>query len=177
MVREHSVSSFSLTTMPSSAASSRRAPKEFQNFAAFRDPEVRKTIPDPQSESTFTGSKLHWEELHEPAHAGVLMLYRDFLELRQTNAALRSPSRENCIALEATDGIVAILYGRKGEYTCAVLIDLIGGHPYPNLEEARLAPGGGKSWQPLLSSNEPRFGGDAEDKPFSVPTALVFEAL
>jgi hypothetical protein len=106
----------------------------------------------------------------------MLMLYREFLELRQTNAALRSPARENWIALEAAEGIVAILYGRKGEYTCAILIDLLGGHPYPNLEDARLVPGDGRTWQPLLSSNETRFGGD-EALPFSVPTTLVFEAV
>jgi hypothetical protein len=46
----------------------------------------------------------------------------------------------------------------------------------PNLDDARLAPGGGRDWQPLVSSNEKRFGG--EDAPlFSVPTTLVLEAV
>ena len=150
--------------------------KEFQNFTAFRDPEVRETIPDPQAESTFTNSKLRWAELHEPHHAGVLMLYREFLELRQTHPAFRDANRDNWIALQPTDGIVALLFGRAGEYSCAVVIDLVGGHSTPRWEEARLAPGGGRSWQPLLSSNESRFGGD-DAPPFSVPTTLVLEAV
>jgi maltooligosyltrehalose trehalohydrolase len=150
--------------------------KEFSNFEAFRDPEVRKTIPDPQADSTFTNSKLHWEELHETQHAGVLMLYREFLELRQTHPAFRNHARENWIATEAAEGIVALLFGRPGEYSCAVMIDLLGGHAAPNLEDARLAPGNGRAWQPLLSSNEARFGGD-EAAAFSIPTTLVLEAV
>ncbi len=150
--------------------------KEFSNFEAFRDPEVRKTIPDPQADSTFANSKLHWEELHQPQHAGVLMLYREFLELRQTHPAFRNHARDNWLATEAADGIVALLFGRPGEYSCAVVIDLLGGHATPNWEEARLVPGGGRAWQLLLSSNETRFGGD-EAAPFSVPTTLVLEAV
>ena len=56
-----------------------------------------------------------------------------------------------------------------------MLVDLIGGHAMPNLDDARIAPGGGRDWQPLLSSNEPRFGGN--DETFSVPTTLVLEAV
>jgi len=151
--------------------------KEFQNFEAFRDPEVRKTIPDPQAESTFTNSKLHWEELHQPEHAGILMLYREFLELRQTHPAFRKHSRDHWMATDTSDGIVALTFGRPGEYTCAILIDLIGGHAPPNLEDPRLILGDGRAWQPLLSSNETRFGADGEALPFSVPTALVLEAV
>jgi hypothetical protein len=104
------------------------------------------------------------------------MLYREFLELRQTHAAFRDAARENWVAMEAADGIVALLFGRSGEYRCAVVIDLLGGHAAPNWEDARIAPGGGRGWQPLLSSNETRFGGD--DAPaFSVPTTLVLEAV
>ena len=150
--------------------------KEFQNFAAFRDAAVRKTIPDPQAESTFANSKLRWEELHQPEHAGVLMLYREFLELRQTHPAFRNHSRDNWMVAEAGEGIVAVLFGRPGEYSCAVVVDLLGDHPPPNWERPRLVPGGGRAWQPLLSSNERRFGGD--DAPlFSLPTTLVVEAV
>jgi maltooligosyltrehalose trehalohydrolase len=150
--------------------------KEFSNFAAFRDPEVRKTIPDPQATSTFTNSKLRWEELHEAAHASVLQLYREFLELRQTHAAFRERSRERLLVVEAREGMVAVLLGPPGEYGCCILVDLIGGHTMPPLDDPRLTPGGGRDWQPLLSSNETRFGGD-EAAPFAEPTTLVLEAV
>ncbi|MDQ6655777.1 MAG: malto-oligosyltrehalose trehalohydrolase, partial [Verrucomicrobiota bacterium] len=94
--------------------------KEFQHFPAFRDPAVRNAIPDPQAVSTFTHSKLHWEELHDPHHAGVLLLYREFLELRQTHPAFRERSRDTLQVAQLNDGIVAMLFGTPGEYSCAV---------------------------------------------------------
>jgi maltooligosyltrehalose trehalohydrolase len=149
--------------------------KEFQNFAAFADPTQRERIPDPQSLDTFTRSKLCWDELHELQHAQMLLLYQEFLTLRTTHSALQNRSRDSWMATEFNDGIVAILYDGSGEYSLGVLVDLVGGHSAPNLDDARIAPGGGRDWQPILSSNEPRFGGDGTS--FSGPTTLVLEAV
>ncbi len=150
--------------------------REFSHFAAFRDPQMRAAIPDPQAARTFTNSKLHWEELHEPAHAGVLLLYRKFLQLRQTHHAFRERSCDRVEVRELADGIVALLFGRAGEYECCVATDLVGGHAAPTMDDPQFAPGGAREWQLLLSSNETRFGG-AGEPPFTVPTTLVFEAL
>ena len=150
--------------------------REFQHFAAFRDPDVRQTIPDPQAGTTFASSKLHWAELHDSEHATILLLYREFIELRQTQPGFRARSRDKWLATEIDNGIIALLFGAPGEYQCAVLVDLIGGHAMPPLDQPRLTPGGGRDWQPLLSSNETRFGGS--DAPlFTEPTALVLEAV
>ena len=55
-----------------------------KEFAAFGwKPEE---IPDPQAEATFARSKLKWEEIAEPEHAGVLGWYRELIALRQSNA-------------------------------------------------------------------------------------------
>lgn len=49
-------------------------------FAAFGwAPEA---VPDPQAEETFLRSKLPWDELQNPRHAGVLRWYRDLIALR-----------------------------------------------------------------------------------------------
>ena len=148
--------------------------REFHSFSAFRDPQILETIPDPQAAATFLDSKLRWAEIHEPDHAGPLLLYWEFLELRRTHPVFRGPGRENRAVLDLGEGRVAILYGRPGEFRLAVIADLVGGHQMPNLDEERLAPGGGRDWVPLLSSNEARFGGEGEAL-FSVPTTLVFE--
>jgi maltooligosyltrehalose trehalohydrolase len=53
------------------------------------DPDV---VPDPQDPSTFTNSKLDWSELSEPAHAGLLAVYRALAAIRADlppGAALR----------------------------------------------------------------------------------------
>jgi maltooligosyltrehalose trehalohydrolase len=149
--------------------------REFRNFSAFRDPHVRETIPDPQAQKTFLDSKLPWEEIREAEHAGVLLLYWEFLELRRTHPVFRGRERENRAVLDLGDGIVAILYGRPGEYRCAIVCDLAGKGRMASLDDERLAAGGGRDWRPLLSSNEARFGADKE-APFAGPVTLVFEA-
>lgn len=149
--------------------------REFRSFSAFRDPHILETIPDPQANETFLESKLHWEEMEQAKHASVLLLYWEFLELRRAHPAFRDSGRENRVVLDLGDGIVAILFGRVGEFRCAVISDLVGGHPMPSLDDERLAPGGGRDWRLLLSSNEARFGGD-EAAPFATPMTLVLEA-
>ena len=57
---------------------------EFQRFAKFSDPEVRAKIPDPNSESTFTGSKLDWSALKHSEHESWLRFYRETLALRRS---------------------------------------------------------------------------------------------
>jgi maltooligosyltrehalose trehalohydrolase len=149
--------------------------REFRNFSAFRAPNALETIPDPQAQETFLNSKLRWEEMHEGDHAGLLLLHWEFLELRRTHPALRGRERENRAVLDLGDGIVAILYGRPGEFRCAVICDLTGRGNMASLEDERLAAGGGRNWRPLLSSNEARFGADEETGLFG-PVTLVFEA-
>jgi malto-oligosyltrehalose trehalohydrolase len=47
------------------------------------DEETMRRAPDPQAESTFLASKLRWEELNDPLHAGQLDWYRRILGVRE----------------------------------------------------------------------------------------------
>lgn len=49
-------------------------------------------VPDPQAESTFTGSFLDWEEPASDEHAPLLAFHRDLLALRRTEPDLTDPS-------------------------------------------------------------------------------------
>ncbi|MDQ6861838.1 MAG: malto-oligosyltrehalose trehalohydrolase [Verrucomicrobiota bacterium] len=138
--------------------------REFEHFAAFRDPETRNKIPDPQAASTFANSKLRWDEADQPEHAGVRELYREFLRLRVSHWALRDRSRDNWRIEKASSGIVLLYFGENAA-RCVVAIDLVGGHSVP--DEIR-------GCNPLLSSNDKRFGGD-DAKDFRDPTTAVYE--
>ncbi|MEO6871030.1 MAG: malto-oligosyltrehalose trehalohydrolase [Chthoniobacterales bacterium] len=120
---------------------------EFNGFEAFRDPAMRAQIPDPQAAETFLRSKLRWDELEAAAHAGVFRLYSELLRLRRELPALRDRRRENWDVSKLRGGIVQMNFG--GEIL--ILIDLLGGHENSH-EDVR-------EWEPILSSNEPRFGG------------------
>ncbi|WP_232822021.1 malto-oligosyltrehalose trehalohydrolase [Desertihabitans aurantiacus] len=55
------------------------------------DPE---TVPDPQDPSTFTGSKLAWDEAGDGEHADLLAWYRQLLALRRTRPEVTDPRWE-----------------------------------------------------------------------------------
>lgn len=149
--------------------------REFQHFAAFRDPALLQTIPDPQAASTFQNSKLRWEEIEKEEHAGVLALYREFLQMRRRTRFFqkRDKSEERVAILE--DAIVVLLFGPKNHPELAVLVDLVGGHAFSDFEQSLVRLTNGRSWRTVLSSNEPRFGG-GHSQPFEEPTTLVLEA-
>lgn len=62
--------------------------REFASFPEFSDPHARERIPDPQAESTFTGSRLRWDEQTDGDHARCLALYRTLIALRRDHPAL-----------------------------------------------------------------------------------------
>jgi maltooligosyltrehalose trehalohydrolase len=143
--------------------------EEFRGFAAFRDPAARAEIPDPQAEETFLQSKLRWDENGEGRHAATLQLYREFLQLRRQSTVLRDRSRDNFQVFEPIGGIVRLLFGKSGSEQYLILADLTGGHRAPKLDSSR-------AWQPYLSSNEKRFGGE-DSVPFSEPEVRVFRTV
>lgn len=55
---------------------------EFGGFAAFADEAARARIPDPNAESTFLASKLHWRERGTRAHFSRLCEVQQLLERR-----------------------------------------------------------------------------------------------
>jgi maltooligosyltrehalose trehalohydrolase len=81
---------------------------EFAAFAAFADPEVRESIPDPQDERTFEMSRLNWSELEEIEHQRVLRLYTTLLALRRREPAFAAAAREDVAAVAIDDVTIAL---------------------------------------------------------------------
>ncbi|VTU17040.1 malto-oligosyltrehalose trehalohydrolase [Variovorax sp. RA8] len=65
------------------AAVSKGRREEFGRFAAFADEAARARIPDPNAESTFLASKLHWEEWDDPLHEAWRVQLGEMLALRR----------------------------------------------------------------------------------------------
>lgn len=64
---------------------------EFAAFAAFRDPESRAAIPDPNAAATFEASRPDFACATAPGHAQWLALYRQLLRLRHAELVPRLP--------------------------------------------------------------------------------------
>jgi maltooligosyltrehalose trehalohydrolase len=65
--------------------------EQFKGFAAFANPVLRESIPDPQAPETFLRSKLNLEE--REINAAIYALYRDLLRLRRADPVLRVQDR------------------------------------------------------------------------------------
>lgn len=56
---------------------------EFAKFSQFSDPKTRERIPDPNSDKTFTTSKLDWSRIGEGMNRNFLANYREILRCRR----------------------------------------------------------------------------------------------
>jgi maltooligosyltrehalose trehalohydrolase len=76
-----------------------------REFAAF---EWTGEIPDPQSEETYTRSRLDWDRASNPHHAALRLLYADLLRLRKTEPALRPGAARGTVSHDEPAGWVTL---------------------------------------------------------------------
>ncbi len=88
---------------------------EFASFKWDKEP------PDPQSETTFLESKLHWESRGEGNHEKMLSYYRELLRLRRETPALASLDKSSCTSelLPESDLLITIRSHPKGSVVTA----------------------------------------------------------
>jgi maltooligosyltrehalose trehalohydrolase len=135
---------------------------EFGKFSAFADPETRDRIPDPQAEDTFTRSKLDWDERGRMPHAGILALHRALLHLRRTHSALRRRARDSFAVAALGDAALA-LRRTGGDGAALLLVVCLDGALDVDLTAAdETRPPERRVWELYLSTEEGRFGGEAE---------------
>ena len=82
--------------------------REFQAFSSFADPKTRDEIPDPQAESTFLRSKVHFEEANISPGAELQGLYQRLLTLRRTDPVLAEQAREHMKATALSQDVLAV---------------------------------------------------------------------
>jgi maltooligosyltrehalose trehalohydrolase len=80
--------------------------EEFSGFRLFDDAALRQTIPDPQAESTFLGSKLNWQEAR--TRQDVLEMYRMLIGWRRRDPVLRHNDRQMTQAFWLTAQAVGV---------------------------------------------------------------------
>jgi maltooligosyltrehalose trehalohydrolase len=155
--------------------------KEFKQFSAFRDPESRQRIPDPQAEETFLKSKLVWSEVTSPEKAWLLRLYQDLIRFRRTKLVERRRGTWH-VELVAPFTLALRYHSVPGSGAALVLIQLVSTQTIVGAEAAVLRPRKGSGWQFAISSNQPIYGGeqpglyDPKKKEFSLnqPETIVF---
>ena len=88
--------------------------REFARFAAFQDPALRETIPDPNDAATFHASIPDPAEATKAHHADVLMLHRQLLALRHQHIIPRLPGAQ-ALGAEAVGDAAVLARWRLGD--------------------------------------------------------------
>jgi maltooligosyltrehalose trehalohydrolase len=158
--------------------------REFARFASFSHPASRECIPDPQDPTTFSRSKLAWEELDSEPHASTLLLTRTLLQLRALHPALRDSSRSG-FTVAPLGGSGLILERNSGSDCLLAIINLKGSGTHQLSTSSLAVLPEGDLWSPVLSSEDPSFALDPMPVEYSRdrlnicfrrPGALVLEA-
>jgi maltooligosyltrehalose trehalohydrolase len=130
--------------------------REFARFASFRDPAARQRIPDPQDPSTFTRSRLAWEEVDREPHAGVLRLHKALLHLRSNNRAMADSSRSGFAIVPLGEDSLLLCRRSAAERLLAVIqLRQPGTHDLREHSLAELPRT--LAWNPVLTTEDPAF--------------------
>jgi maltooligosyltrehalose trehalohydrolase len=125
--------------------------EEFAGFTAFRDPDARRRIPDPQDPQTFADSRLRWNELTTEDHQRTVRLYRALLAFRRTNPAMLSRERAAVIT-GALDADTIALWRHPADAPAVLLVARLSSTPGPVRVRGQ--------WQTVLTTEDPSFAAD-----------------
>jgi maltooligosyltrehalose trehalohydrolase len=118
--------------------------KEFESFGW-------RSIPDPAAENTFRRSKLRWKTLSTPKHASLLKLYRVLIHLRRR--WLTDDVQFETVSCDAKNRWLAWEFSRGGRPYAGAVIS------FSDRGQSIALPFGFRSFQTILSTEDPRFGG------------------
>ncbi len=137
--------------------------EEFAAFAAFRDPERRARIPDPQADATFARSRLDPDE--RARNAPLERLYRDLLALRRTDPVLRVQDRRATVTTAPSPHIV-VVYRRHGNGHRVLVVNLgeAAALPWARAGIAGIPP---VDWHIRWWSGDAAYGGSGEGPSFA----------
>lgn len=133
--------------------------KEFAGFDIFHDDFLRESIPDPQAEETFTGSKLRLEERER--NAGIYALYRELLRMRREDEVLQHNDWQKTHAFALTAEMVAVQrwWGTKQR----LMLANFGPEVRLSVQDVEaFAPFASRPWKLLLSTTDEAYGGSGE---------------
>ncbi len=112
---------------------------------------------DPQSEKTFTRSKLDWDSLTKSPHAETLRFYRDILALRREHAPLSNCDKTRTrVRFDEARRWLSVERGDESGARAVLLCNFSNGGLSLPLPEG--------AWRLALWTNDARYGGDSATK-------------
>lgn len=153
--------------------------KPFQYFVSHSDPELVEAVrngrkkefeafhtgddvPDPQSEQTFLNSKLNWDALDQEHHQTMLKFYKDLIQLRKSNAILKSTDRAFIKATVSEDESMLTLHRKSDAQELMCYLNL------SSSDQTIISEDQNEDWEFLLDSSASQYGGKNEISPQTI---------
>jgi maltooligosyltrehalose trehalohydrolase len=132
--------------------------KEFlYQFESLASGQADRYVADPSDEKTFLRSKL--DPTERDKHAGWFWLHMDLIKLRKEDAVFGKPKVRSVDGAVLGDKIFLLrFFGEHGEDRLLIVNLGINMH-LSAVPEPLYAPPEGCSWNPVWSSEDPRYGG------------------
>jgi maltooligosyltrehalose trehalohydrolase len=161
---------------------------EFRHFKAFSEPAANQSIPDPEALSTFTRSRLNWEEQSLQPHAGILALYRDLINLRRTEPACKEKLNASLQTEALGENMLALKREVDDKFSLLVVACLKGQGKITLGTQSITRPPKEKQWRLLWTTEDTPYT-DTPSRPlitnenativlnFQGPCTLIFRAI
>ena len=140
--------------------------QEMGQFPTVGSPEMLDRLLNPSAESSFTSSKLDWAERDCGYHKMVVDLHRDLLRLRREDKVIGRTQKRGDIdgAVVGPWAFILRFFGTHGDDRL-LLINLYADLYLDICPEPLMAAPLGKVWTTLLSSEDPKYGGNGHIPP------------
>ena len=143
-----------------------------RQFPSIAKPEIQKQLPAPAERSSFTRSKLQWEEAEK--FPEISALHRDLIQLRKNEQRFRAQKTGAVDGAVLSDEAFVLRFLGDDVDDRLLLINLGEARDNGPLPEPLLAPPLGHRWETLWSSDTARYGGPGEkfvagDRRWTIP--------
>jgi maltooligosyltrehalose trehalohydrolase len=126
-------------------------------FPSYSSPEAQEAIINPCSPSTFDRSKLDFSE--RVTHAPLYQFHQELLRLRRDDPMIARQDRKRLDGAVLGPAAFVLRFFAEAGNDRLLVINLGVAFDFIPAPEPLLAPGHGKHWRVVWSSDDPRYGG------------------
>jgi maltooligosyltrehalose trehalohydrolase len=139
----------------------RNGRKEFlAQFPRIKDPRIQDQLADPGALDTFERCKLDWTE--KERHSSAYALHKDLIALRRSDPVLNGRVCEGVDGAVLSNDCLLLRYFTEDRLDRLLIVNLGQDLRVSPAPEPLLAPPDGRRWEPVFSTEDPKYSGFGE---------------
>jgi maltooligosyltrehalose trehalohydrolase len=135
--------------------------KEFlAQFPRIKESSLQGQLADPGASDTFECCKLDWAE--KESHSSAYALHKDLIALRRGDPVVNGRAREGVDGAVLSNDCLLLRYFAEDRLDRLLIVNLGRDLRLSPAPEPLLAPPDGRRWEPILSTEDSKYGGFGE---------------